>query len=102
MTFLITIHILLISRISVDFRYTSIGSIHDTVPNVLLSDSSGGKSFRPAYMLSDGRLERAGRAKKANNNIEINSVASNGMKITEGEQMISRSASIVIIGDEIL
>ncbi|TVU22469.1 hypothetical protein EJB05_32167 [Eragrostis curvula] len=85
-----------------DQGYTSIGSIHDTVPNALLSDSSGGKSFRPAYMLSDGRLERAGRTKKANNKMEINSVASNGMTNTEGEQMVSRSASIVIVGDEIL
>ncbi|GJN37858.1 hypothetical protein PR202_gb26853 [Eleusine coracana subsp. coracana] len=45
------------------YRYTSIGSIHDTVPNELLGDGSGG--FRPAYMLSDGRFERAGRAKKS-------------------------------------
>ncbi|KAK3159968.1 hypothetical protein QOZ80_1BG0053540 [Eleusine coracana subsp. coracana] len=46
-----------------DQGYTSIGSIHDTVPNELLGDGSGG--FRPAYMLSDGRFERAGRAKKS-------------------------------------
>ncbi|KAK3163539.1 hypothetical protein QOZ80_1AG0005030 [Eleusine coracana subsp. coracana] len=46
-----------------DQGYTSIGSIHDTVPNELLGDGSGG--FRPAYMLSDERLERAGRAKKS-------------------------------------
>ncbi|KAK3159969.1 hypothetical protein QOZ80_1BG0053550 [Eleusine coracana subsp. coracana] len=85
-----------------DQGYTSIGSIHDTVPNTLLSDSSGGKSFRPAYMLSDGRLERAGRTKKATSNMEMNSVTSNGMNITEGEQMVSRSASIVIVGDELL
>ena len=44
-------------------RYTSIGSIHNTVPNELLRDGSGG--YRPAYTLSDGGLERAGRAKKA-------------------------------------
>ncbi|KAG2611340.1 hypothetical protein PVAP13_4KG130600 [Panicum virgatum] len=45
------------------YRYTSIGSIHNTVPNELLRDGSGG--YRPAYTLSDGGLERAGRAKKA-------------------------------------
>ncbi|KAL6626482.1 hypothetical protein ACP70R_030208 [Stipagrostis hirtigluma subsp. patula] len=84
-----------------DQGYTSIGSIHDTVPNALLSDSSTGKSFRPAYMLSDGRLERAGRTKKAIHKIEMNSVASNGMN-PEGEQMMSCSASIIVVGDEIL
>jgi hypothetical protein len=76
--------------------------MHDTVPNALLSDSSSGKSFRPAYLLSDGRFERAGRTKNANNNMETNSVSSNGMNTIEGEQMASCSASIIIIGDEIL
>ncbi|RLN22630.1 FAD synthase [Panicum miliaceum] len=84
------------------YRYTSIGSIHDTVPNALLSDSSTEKSFRPAYMLTDGRLERAGRTKKTNHKIEVNSVASNGMNNIEGEQMISCAASIIVVGDEIL
>uniref|UniRef100_A0A0D3ELY8 MoaB/Mog domain-containing protein n=2 Tax=Oryza TaxID=4527 RepID=A0A0D3ELY8_9ORYZ len=79
------------------YRYTSIGSIYDTVPNALLSDSTTGKSFRPAYMLSDGRLERAGRTKK-----NISSVSSNGTNSTEVEQTISRSASIIVVGDEIL
>ncbi|XP_025815659.1 probable FAD synthase [Panicum hallii] len=46
-----------------DQGYTSIGSIHNTVPNELLRDGSGG--YKPAYKLSDGGLERAGRAKKA-------------------------------------
>ena len=92
----------LTSFIYSDFRYTSIGSIHDTVPNALLSDSSTAKSFRPAYMLTDGRLERAGRTKKTNHKIEMNSVASNGMNNIEGEQMISRAASIIVVGDEIL
>jgi hypothetical protein len=78
-------------------RYTSIGSIYDTVPNALLCDSTTGKSFRPAYMLSDGRLERAGRTKK-----NISSVSSNGTNSTEVEQTISRSASIIVVGDEIL
>ncbi|KAL6850531.1 hypothetical protein ACP4OV_021158 [Aristida adscensionis] len=85
-----------------DKGYTSIGSIYDTVPNALLSDSSTGKSFRPAYMLSDGRLERAGRTKKANHKIEANSVSSNGLDNADGEQMVSCSASIIVIGDEML
>ncbi|KAM0826362.1 hypothetical protein ACQ4PT_068937 [Festuca glaucescens] len=83
-----------------DEGYTSIGSIYDTVPNALLCDSSNGKSFRPAYMLSDGRLERAGRAKKTSSKTETNS--SNGISSTEGEQIISRSASVIVVGDEIL
>lgn len=85
-----------------DEGYTSIGSIYDTVPNALLCDSSNGKSFRPAYMLSDGRLERAGRAKKTSSKTETNSVSSNGINNTEGEQIISRSASVIVVGDEIL
>uniref|UniRef100_J3KYF9 Phosphoadenosine phosphosulphate reductase domain-containing protein n=1 Tax=Oryza brachyantha TaxID=4533 RepID=J3KYF9_ORYBR len=51
------------------YRYTSIGSIHDTVPNAQLSDGLGG--FKPAYMLTDGTLERAGRAKKVNKKKEV-------------------------------
>ncbi|XP_057530157.1 uncharacterized protein LOC130808708 [Amaranthus tricolor] len=49
-------------------RYTSIGSIYDTVPNKFLciSDSFSSKmECRPAHMLADGRLERAGRARKS-------------------------------------
>ena len=53
-------------------------------------------------MLTDGRLERAGRTKKTNHKIEMTSVASNGMNNIEGEQMISRAASIIVVGDEIL
>jgi hypothetical protein len=53
-------------------------------------------------MLSDGRLERAGRAKKISSKTETNSVASNGISSAEGEQIISRSASVIVVGDEIL
>jgi hypothetical protein len=53
-------------------------------------------------MLSDGRLERAGRAKKTSSKTETNSVASNGISSAEGEQIISRSASVIVVGDEIL
>ncbi|KAF9600358.1 hypothetical protein IFM89_008529 [Coptis chinensis] len=47
-------------------NYTSIGSIYDTVPNLLLciSESSKRDHFRPAYLLVDERLEKAGRAKR--------------------------------------
>ncbi|PKU66715.1 FAD synthetase [Dendrobium catenatum] len=88
-----------------DKGYTSIGSIYDTEPNALLCipHQSGDKeNFKPAYCLSDGRLERAGRAKKLaskNDNIPI---MSNGLKNTNPHQSCSFSASIIAVGDEIL
>jgi len=42
--------------------YTSIGSVDDTTPNEHLFDEKT-KSYRPAYELKDGTLERAGRLK---------------------------------------
>lgn len=79
-----------------DQGYTSIGSIHDTVPNALLSvsDSAGIKeNFKPAYLLSDGRLERAGRVKKG-------SALAGKCLPADGNSMLS--ASIIAVGDEIL
>ena len=82
-----------------DQGYTSIGSIHDTVPNALLSvndttSSSKQKLFKPAYLLSDGRLERAGRVKK-NASIK-NDRDSDSQK---NEVLL---ASVIAVGDEIL
>ncbi|XP_038970904.1 FAD synthase-like isoform X2 [Phoenix dactylifera] len=88
-----------------DQGYTSIGSIYDTVPNALLSsaDSSSMKeNFKPAYMLSDGRLERAGRAKKISSKCESTHVLSNGMINTGAHRSSSLTASIIAVGDEIL
>ncbi|XP_076889250.1 uncharacterized protein LOC143539952 isoform X2 [Bidens hawaiensis] len=83
-----------------DQGYTSIGSINDTVPNALLSIKGSAvekQKFRPAYMLSDGRLERAGRSRK------LSSVAdSNGLKCVEPHQGSIPTASILAVGDEIL
>ncbi|KAJ9559186.1 hypothetical protein OSB04_013800 [Centaurea solstitialis] len=84
-----------------DQGYTSIGSVHDTTPNALLSvkDSASGKEkFRPAYMLTDGRLERAGRARKLN--AGRITTFSNGHKSVENSGILT--ASIVAVGDEIL
>ena len=77
-------------------RYTSIGSIHDTVPNALLSVNytSSKEKFKPAYLLSDGRLERAGRVKK--NASTKNDVGSDSQK---HEVLL---ASVIAVGDEIL
>ncbi|XP_048598622.1 FAD synthase isoform X1 [Brassica napus] len=79
-----------------DQGYTSIGSIHDTVPNALLSvnDTSSKEKFKPAYLLSDGRLERAGRVKK--NASTKNDVGSDSQK---HEVLL---ASVIAVGDEIL
>ncbi|XP_074567457.1 uncharacterized protein LOC141824122 [Curcuma longa] len=85
-----------------DQGYTSIGSIYDTVPNALLSiaDSPSMKeNFKPAYMLADGRLERAGRNKKLvlkDGNASLNNGVA-GIPLNG-----SFRASIIIVGDEIL
>lgn len=86
--------------------YTSIGSIHDTVPNDLLciQDSKDDKrSFKPAYLLPDGRLERAGRAKKFSANPMKSPVISNGdIKTVDIHHNSLHTASVIAVGDEIL
>ncbi|CAH0727971.1 unnamed protein product, partial [Brenthis ino] len=48
-----------------DKGYTSIGSMHNTQPNPSLAYKDvGGTSYRPAWMLKDPSLERAGRRTK--------------------------------------
>ncbi|CAK9230113.1 unnamed protein product [Sphagnum troendelagicum] len=44
-----------------DQGYTSIGKLHDTLPNPALFASKD--KFKPAYLMLDERLERAGRVK---------------------------------------
>ena len=44
-----------------DEGYTSLGSTHNTKPNPALKCNDGGNKYKPAYMLEDGNLERAGR-----------------------------------------
>ncbi|THG13103.1 hypothetical protein TEA_011683 [Camellia sinensis var. sinensis] len=89
-----------------DQGYTSIGSIHDTVPNALLciknSDSSKEK-FRAAYMLPDGRLERAGRAKKYSTPVCGRFLAvGNGLKSVDMNENGILTASVIAVGDELL
>ncbi|XP_071719955.1 uncharacterized protein [Rutidosis leptorrhynchoides] len=84
-----------------DQGYTSIGSVNDTTPNALLSDNNStgeNKKFKPAYMLTDGRLERAGRAKKSFHQHDV----SNGLKSAESHRNRVLTASIVCVGDEFL
>ncbi|XP_074304698.1 uncharacterized protein LOC141639485 [Silene latifolia] len=88
-----------------DQGYTSIGSVYDTVPNELLCDNNppGDKvEYRPAYMLSDGRSERAGRVKKSAQRLANNVSQSNGVSNTESQQTCIPTASVLGVGDEIL
>lgn len=87
-------------------RYTSIGSIHDTVPNALLStrnSDSDEVKFKPAYLLTDGRLERAGRAKKNSSAVcGKSSSIRNGLRMENLNSGSVLTASIISVGDEIL
>ncbi|PIM99231.1 3'-phosphoadenosine 5'-phosphosulfate sulfotransferase (PAPS reductase)/FAD synthetase [Handroanthus impetiginosus] len=86
-----------------DQGYTSIGSIHDTVPNALLCHSKTNdreEKYKPAYLLSDGRLERAGRVKKLTS--QTFSAVSNGLKHEDLHWKSTFTASIIAVGDEIL
>ncbi|KAL8168250.1 hypothetical protein V2J09_009749 [Rumex salicifolius] len=87
-----------------DQGYTSIGSVYDTVPNARLCVSNSATSkneYKPAYLLSDGRLERAGRVKKPRQ-VHGNLAQNNGL---DGQNTLKNSvptASIIGVGDEIL
>lgn len=89
-----------------DQGYTSIGSIHDTVPNGLLciNNSSGDKEkFRPAYLLADGRLERAGRMKRMSfKGRDTMVAANNGLSNLVPSENSILAASIIAVGDELL
>ncbi|CAN6576636.1 unnamed protein product [Malus baccata var. baccata] len=89
-----------------DQGYTSIGSIYDTVPNALLSinNSSDNKEvFRPAYLLSDGRLERAGRVKKLSSSVRGHqSAVMNGLDGVGLHNSSLLMSSAIAVGDEIL
>ncbi|KAL3326839.1 hypothetical protein AABB24_037510 [Solanum stoloniferum] len=89
-----------------DQGYTSIGSIHDTVPNALLcirNDNNSEQKFRPAYLLADGRLERSGRVKRFSAPVcgKLSSVC-NGLKIEDLNSNNMLTTSIIAVGDEIL
>lgn len=66
------------------------------------SDSSEEK-FKPAYLLADGRLERAGRVKKNSSAVcgKVSSI-SNGLKVENLNFGSMLTASIIAVGDEIL
>ncbi|KAJ8628263.1 hypothetical protein MRB53_021570 [Persea americana] len=85
-------------------RYTSIGSIHDTVPKALLCINDPSKSkenFKPAYLLQDRGLERAGRAKRISP-IPGVCVLRNGLNSADPHLSSTLTASIFTVGDEIL
>ncbi|KAJ9168543.1 hypothetical protein P3X46_020049 [Hevea brasiliensis] len=88
-----------------DQGYTSIGSVHDTVPNSLLciNDSSCNKKFKPAYLLADGRLERAGRVKKLSLSIPGHfPVFGDSPDSVDPHKNGMLVASVIAVGDEIL
>ncbi|OIW11303.1 hypothetical protein TanjilG_20452 [Lupinus angustifolius] len=85
-----------------DQGYTSIGSIYDTVPNSLLSISDSSNKFKPAYLLADGRLERAGRVKKLSSTSGQLRADSNGLTGLDLHKNSMLTASIIVVGDEIL
>eukprot|EP00123_Amoebidium_parasiticum_P006673 comp17571_c1_seq2/m.17186 comp17571_c1_seq2/g.17186 ORF comp17571_c1_seq2/g.17186 comp17571_c1_seq2/m.17186 type:complete len:100 (-) comp17571_c1_seq2:104-403(-) len=47
-----------------DRGYTSIGNVHNTIPNPALRNDQAPSGYDPAWKLADERLERAGRVKK--------------------------------------
>ncbi|XP_043804724.1 uncharacterized protein LOC110627543 isoform X3 [Manihot esculenta] len=88
-----------------DQGYTSIGSIYDTIPNSMLciNDSGCNTKFKPAYLLSDGRLERAGRVKKSSPSIPGPfSVAGDISDSVDPHKNGMLVASLIAVGDEIL
>ncbi|KAF7818655.1 FAD synthase [Senna tora] len=84
------------------YSYTSIGSIYDTVPNSLLSISNSSNKFKPAYLLADGRLERAGRVKKLSSTCSQLPADSNGLNSLDLHKTSLLTASVIAVGDEIL
>ncbi|CAK9159822.1 unnamed protein product, partial [Ilex paraguariensis] len=88
------------------YSYTSIGSVHDTIPNTLLcinNSTNNREQFRPAYLLHDGRLERAGRVKKLAPPVcGLFPAVSNGLKSVDPQRNMMCTASVIAVGDEIL
>ncbi|XP_028775235.1 FAD synthase [Neltuma alba] len=85
-----------------DQGYTSIGSIYDTVPNALLSISNSSNKYKPAYLLADGRLERAGRVRKISSTSGNYPTDSNGLISLDLHKSSMLTASVIAVGDEIL
>lgn len=77
-----------------DDGYTSLGGVHNTLPNAALKRADG--SFAPAHALADGRLERAGRATKARRAESLPATPA------DVEACMTLRAGLVVVGDEIL
>eukprot|EP00850_Spirogloea_muscicola_P014330 SM000102S09188 [mRNA] locus=s102:162935:168409:+ [translate_table: standard] len=110
-----------------DHGYTSIGNVHDTLPNEALRimaanadlsaisslppDANAALSikpqYRPAYLLRDGRLERAGRL-KAKKAASGHAVVANGdaqlrdPALLDSDSGPALTAAVVAVGDQIL
>mmetsp|Transcript_21225 Transcript_21225/g.53960 ORF Transcript_21225/g.53960 Transcript_21225/m.53960 type:complete len:533 (-) Transcript_21225:676-2274(-) len=84
-----------------DVGYTSLGSRFNTVPNSALLCEDG--TYAPAYLLTDGRLERAGRAAKAPQQQpdELTGGGSEGVAVSPGSRQ-RHTAALLLVGDELL
>jgi len=84
-----------------DVGYTSLGKKSDTWPNPALRKSGSETQYWPAYMLSDWSLERAGRSSRSSGSTtpecDLRDVTSRLNRCANPS-----SASLLIIGDEIL
>jgi len=79
-----------------DDGYTSLGKMGDTQRNPALLRADG--SYGCAWSLTDGKLERAGRA-----GVSKKAVSSSSTVISSGQaRMFADSAALLIVGDEIL
>ena len=98
-----------------DEGYTSLGSVHDTLPCPALAKPNG---FWPAYMLSDWSQERAGRLDKKNLKKVSKEACTTRRSLSEADadevsclsasssfnqsDGLQRTVGLIIIGDEIL
>lgn len=91
-----------------DRGYTSLGTRDDTLPNPALRIASaeganGAPQFRPAYLLSDFSLERAGRVSKpAKPGAAPSGVPAPAPPESRRPVESARTAGLVIIGEELL
>lgn len=68
--------------------YTSIGSIQNTCPNPSLAYTiNGHKAYKPAWLLADPTLERAGRMSSVNCRALTDPVKGHSLKSVNGDSL---------------
>ena len=85
-----------------DVGYTSLGKVSGTQRNPELLRADG--SYAPAWQLTDGSLERAGRssAKKADGSAPAAAAAEGSGEGADSDRVLASTAALLIVGDEIL